>query len=89
MFDEQVKWVVYPNPSGGIFNLVYQAAAGEMVYVRVHDANGKLVHQQSATASAFLQKSIIDMSGPKFSPGMYLVEVMAGEKKQVFRILKK
>jgi hypothetical protein len=88
LFDEQVKWVVYPNPSGGIFNLVYQAAAGEMVYVKVHDGTGKLVHQQSSTANAFVQKSIIDMSGPKFSSGLYLVEVVAGQKKQVFRVLK-
>jgi hypothetical protein len=88
LFDEQVKWVVYPNPSSGIFNLVYQAPAGEILYVKVHDANGKLVHQQSSTANAFLQKSIIDMSGPKFSSGLYLVEVVAGQKKQVFRVLK-
>ena len=89
LFDDQVRWVVYPNPSNGIFNLVYQATAGEKVYVKIHDATGKLVHQQSATANAFVQKSIVDMSGPQFSSGMYLVEVIAGEKKQVFRILKK
>jgi hypothetical protein len=89
LFDEAITWVVYPNPSNGIFNLVYQSTAGEMVYVKVHDANGKLVHQQSSTANAFVQKSIIDMSGPQFSSGMYLVEVMAGEMKRVFRILKR
>jgi len=89
LFDEKVKWVVYPNPSSGIFNLVYQATAGEMVYVNVYDGNGKLVHQQTSTANAFVQKSIIDMSGPKFSSGMYLIEVVAAEKKQMFRILKK
>jgi hypothetical protein len=42
-----------------------------------------------STANAFVQKSIIDMSGPKFSSGMYLIEVVAAENKQTFRILKK
>jgi hypothetical protein len=89
LFDERVKWVVYPNPSTGIFNLVYQATAGEMVYVKVHDANGKLISPTKLNANAFLQKSIIDITGPKFSSGLYLVEVIAGTKKQVFRVLKK
>ena len=89
MFDDEIKWVVYPNPSTGIFNVVYQAAAREMVYIKIHDANGKLVRQVSTTATAFVQKSIIDLNGPQFSSGMYLLEVVAGEKKQVFRIIRR
>jgi len=89
VFDDELKWVVYPNPSAGIFNVVYQAPAGEMVYIKIHDPNGKLVRQLRVTANAFVQKSVIDLDGPQFSSGMYLVEVLAGEKKQVFRIIKK
>lgn len=89
VFDNEITWQVYPNPSTGMFNLVYQAAAGENVVVKIHDANGKLVGQQRLFANAFVQKSVIDMSGPQFPSGMYLLEVIAGEKKQVFRLLKK
>ena len=89
VFDDEIKWAVYPNPSTGIFNVVYQAVAGEQVSIKIHDANGKLVHQLRVTANAFVQKSIIDLNGPKFSSGMYLIEVAAGEMKQVFRVLKK
>jgi hypothetical protein len=89
VFNDEIRWQVYPNPSTGMFNLVYQAAAGENVVVKIHDANGKLVGQQRLFANAFVQKSVIDMSGPQFPSGMYLLEVIAGEKKQVFRLLKK
>ena len=57
------------------------------MFIKIHDANGKLVHQVRVTANAFVQKSIIDLNGPQFSSGMYLMEVVAGEKKQVFRVL--
>jgi len=89
VFDDELKWVVYPNPSAGIFNVVYQAPAGEMVYIKIHGPHGKLVRQLRVTANAFVQKSVIDLDSPQFSSGMYLVEVLAGEKKQVFRIIKK
>jgi len=89
VFDDEITWQVYPNPSTGIFNLVYQAAAGEKIFVKIHNANGKLVKQLSLTANAFIQKSAIDMSGPQFPSGMYLMEVITGEKKKVFRMLKK
>ena len=29
VFNDEVKWQVYPNPSSGVFNLVYQAGTGE------------------------------------------------------------
>lgn len=88
MFDE-IKWQVYPNPSSGIFNLVYQANEGETVSVTIHDINGKLVRQIRLTANAFIQKSTIDLTGPRFASGMYMLEVTTGGKKQVFRLLKK
>lgn len=89
VFDEEIKWQVYPNPSSGIFNLVYQADEGETVTVKIHDINGKLVRQIRLTATAFIQKSTIDLGGPQFAPGMYMLEVKAGDKKQVFRLLKR
>ena len=89
VFDEEIKWQVYPNPSSGIFNLVYQADEGETVTVKIHDINGKLVRRIRLTANAFIQKSTIDLGGPQFAPGMYMLEVTTGDKKQVFRLLKK
>jgi len=89
VFDDEIKWQVYPNPSSGLFNLVCQATEGEFVFVKIHDVNGKLVHQLRVAANAFVQKIPVDLSGPQFSSGMYLLEVMAGDKKEVFRLVKK
>ncbi len=89
VFDAEIKWQVYPNPSPGLFNLAYQVGAGEKVTIKVHDINGKLIKQVQSAANAFIQKTTIDLSGPQFAPGIYLLEVGTGEKKQVFRLLKR
>lgn len=88
VFDDEVKWQVYPNPSQGIFNLIYQANTDENIQVKLYDINGKLVRQTRVTASGFVQKQIIDLQSPQFTPGLYLLEIGTGEKKQVFRLMK-
>lgn len=87
VFDKEVKWQVYPNPSRGIFNLVYQDNAGEIVQVRVYNAAGLLVKQFNTIATGFVQKTIIDLQSEKTS-GLYFAEVISGSNKQVFRLLK-
>ena len=87
VFDNEITWQVYPNPSKGIFNLVYQAGQGENISLRLFDINGKLVQQTSLAANGFVQKHPIDLQPVKFAPGLYLLEVMAGEKKQLFRLI--
>ena len=89
VFDAEIKWQVYPNPSPGLFNLAYQVGAGEMVTIKVHDLNGKLIKLVHSTANSFIQKTTIDLSGPQFASGIYLLEVGTGEKKQVYRLLKR
>jgi hypothetical protein len=89
VFNQEVKWQVYPNPSGGLFNLVYQVSSGETMQVRVFDVNGKQVIQTRAVANGFVQKAEIDLRDNRFAAGMYLLEAGTGEKKQVFRVIKK
>ncbi|MBC7949067.1 MAG: S8 family serine peptidase [Chitinophagaceae bacterium] len=88
VFDEEVKWQVYPNPSQGVFNLVYQVNVGDNVSLKLFDINGKVVKQVSIPANGFVQKHIIDIHSPQFAPGMYLLEAAQGENKQVFRLVK-
>lgn len=89
IFNEEVKWQVYPNPSSGIFNLVYQASVSDMVVVKVHDVNGKQILQKNLSANGFLQKATIDLSGKSFAAGLYLLEVISAGKKEIFRLIKK
>lgn len=88
VFDGKVQWAVYPNPSAGIFNLVYQANDGEAVNMKVYDINGKQILQRKLPASGFVQKTDIDLSRNHYSSGIYLLEVKAGEKTHVFRLVK-
>lgn len=88
IFNDEIKWQVFPNPSTGLFNLVYQAEAGERVVIRVYDVNGRVVFEKAERATAFIQKSGLDLSPGSFGSGMYLIEIQAGKKKQAFRVIK-
>jgi hypothetical protein len=88
VFDNEVKWQVYPNPSAGLFNLVYQVAAGEVIATKLYDVNGKQVQQSRMTADGFVQKATIDLRENRYAPGLYLLEIMAGDEKRVFRLIK-
>jgi hypothetical protein len=88
VFNDEILWQVYPNPSQGVFNLVYQANQGDNINIKVYDINGKLVQQTGLIANGFVQKQIIDLQPAKFAAGLYLLNVAAGENKQVFRLIK-
>lgn len=87
-FSNDLQWQVYPNPSDGFFNLVYQLAQGETMSVKIYDANGKAVKQYTSTATGFFQKITIDMQEKGFASGLYLLEAVSGTKKQTFRLIK-
>ena len=89
VFDNNISWHVYPNPSGGLFNLVYQVNVGEDAFAKVYDLNGKQIMQFNLPVSGFMQKATIDLSSDKYASGMYLMEITTGAAKQVFRLLKR
>jgi hypothetical protein len=88
VFDESIKWQVYPNPSTGLFGLVYQANAGAFVAIKIYDVNGKEVKQLRLAGTGFVQRQEINLSGNNYAPGMYLMEVSENGKKRIFRLLK-
>ncbi|MEI9946212.1 MAG: S8 family serine peptidase [Chitinophagaceae bacterium] len=88
VFSDELTWQVYPNPSSGIFNLVYQKNEGEPIAIKVYDVYGRMIKQLNFAGNGFVQKSQIDLSNPQFGSGMYMVEVTTAEKKQVFKLLK-
>jgi hypothetical protein len=88
VFDEEITWQVYPNPSSGIFNLSLQANTDELINVKVYDLTGKAVQQHQLSANGFVQKLNIDLGEPQFATGLYLLEATVGDKKQTFRLVK-
>jgi hypothetical protein len=87
VFDNAITWQLYPNPSHGIFNFVFQQNAGEPMKLKVYDVSGKMIRQSEITANGFVQKMIIDLHSPEFAEGLYMI-VAEGSKNQVFKVLK-
>ncbi|TAL49465.1 MAG: T9SS type A sorting domain-containing protein [Chitinophagaceae bacterium] len=88
VFSNEVQLQVYPNPSNGIFNLIYQLNQGETMTVKVYDINGKLIKRLLPSGNGFVQKTIIDLHSSVFAPGIYLLKVERGEKLQQFKLIK-
>jgi len=88
VFKSDIQYQVYPNPSEGMFNLVYQISDGEVLKINLYDVNGKLVTQFSKTGNGFLQKTHIDLRSPKYAKGIYLLKLDIGEKIESLRLVK-
>lgn len=86
VFDQPVLWHIYPNPSNGLFSLVYQLNNNEEVYARIIDAKGSLIKEYHKKANGFLQKLSIDLLGK--AQGVYLLQINAAGKKQAFKLYK-
>ena len=88
VIQEKIDWQVYPNPSKDIFNVVYQGSAGQEVRVNVIDLTGRISAKGNFSASGSVQKYQIDLGSATFAPGLYMVEVVAGKRREVFRLVK-
>jgi hypothetical protein len=89
VFDEAVQWQLYPNPSDGLFNLVFQMNQGEMLQVTVLDTKGSLVKEYHMAGTGFLQKLNIDLTANSYASGVYLLQTSVSGKKQSFKLYKK
>ncbi|KAA0991024.1 S8 family serine peptidase [Dyadobacter aurulentus] len=88
VFDEKTEWTTYPNPSAGVFYVVYRGDPSQSVLLNIYDLNGRLVKQSNAKATGFLQKEEIDLSSHALPKGLYMLEVANGKDKQTFKLLK-
>jgi hypothetical protein len=85
-FNEYQLWQLFPNPSNGIFNLVYKAAAGQTVQASVTDAAGRVITGYVAQANGSLQKLEVNITGQP--AGIYLLQVRVGDQKEVYKLFK-
>ena len=88
IFSNDIQWQVYPNPSVGIYNFIYQANQNETVSIKVYDVNGKLVKQMSLIGNGFVQKAELDLKAAKFPPGIYLMSAEGGENRFSIKLIK-
>ncbi|HUC83194.1 MAG TPA: T9SS type A sorting domain-containing protein, partial [Flavisolibacter sp.] len=88
VFNSTLVWQVYPNPSDGKFNLVYQLNSSEVLQAGLYDAKGSLVKEYRSQASGFLQKLGIDISANSYASGLYLLRVTVNGQQQSFKLYK-
>jgi hypothetical protein len=88
-FEAITNWQVVPNPSSGLFYLVYQANLGEQISIQVTDAIGKIIKTYTATGSGSLQKLAIDLSANIYSAGIYLLQTRIDKENKTFKIYKR
>ena len=88
VFNSEIKWQVYPNPSNGTFNFIYQLGQNEIATIRVYDVNGRQVKQMNLAGNGFVQKAQVDLKATRFAPGVYLLLAESGEKKYSIRLIK-
>jgi hypothetical protein len=86
VFDEPGIWQVFPNPSTGVFFLMYQAANGAHIEATVFDSKGRVVLVQKSTGTGFPQKLAVDLNIS--ASGVYLLQVASGEEKRSFKLYK-
>ncbi|GGH41898.1 hypothetical protein GCM10007423_38140 [Dyadobacter endophyticus] len=87
-FEGQPEWSVYPNPSKGVFYLGDDVPASPSVSVNVYDLHGRILKQLDGNALSPQKKRMVDLSGLEFEEGIYVLEVVNGETKQAFQVLK-
>ena len=87
-FNDDIQWQVYPNPSNGNYEFLYNGEAGKTISIRIFDASGKLVKKISVNGTGLQQRMPIDLRGIKYAPGTYLLIAESGEKKYNIRLIK-
>jgi hypothetical protein len=86
LFSDVLTWQVFPNPSEGLFYLLFQAGADEALQVQVTDAAGRSVKTARLRATGFVQKIAVDLTAQP--PGMYLLQVRRQTGLQQFKLYK-
>ena len=56
IFNEDLEWQVFPNPSNGKYNLTYQSAPGDNIQLKVSNSIGELVKEMHFVSNGFVQK---------------------------------
>lgn len=87
IFDDDIVWQVYPNPSPGTFYFIFRENSGETINVKVYNMKGQVVRQATTTATGFVQKLIIDIQQSSYSKGMYMI-IAEGTVTKTFKVVK-
>ncbi|MEJ7913753.1 MAG: T9SS type A sorting domain-containing protein, partial [Chitinophagaceae bacterium] len=82
------EWKIYPNPSDGLYHLLFQADLAASVSASVFDAQGKIIQRYKQTGTGFAQKLTVNLKEAHFANGMYLLQVETAGKKTFYKLYK-
>ena len=88
IFDDEVQWQVYPNPSKGEYKFLYNLPKNENMNVQIYDVNGRLTKEMKLKGNGFVEQATIDLRGVKFAPGVYLLKAESAGKRYNIRLIK-
>jgi hypothetical protein len=88
IFDDDIQWQVFPNPSNGEYKFQYNLARNETMNVKIYDVSGRLVREMKLNGNGYVEQTIIDLRSVKFPPGIYLLSAEAGDKKFSIKLIK-
>jgi len=88
IFNDDIQWQVYPNPSKGEYKFLYNLAQNENMNVQIYDVSGRLVKEMKLNGNGFIEQTTIDLRGPKFAPGVFLLKAESAGKKYIIRLIK-
>jgi hypothetical protein len=85
--DAAAAFAIYPNPSNGVFDIVYDGQTAETFTVSVIDLNGSVIQSGDMTNYSAYSKQKIDISS--LANGTYLLKIQTGNSIVTKRIIKR
>ena len=73
---------IYPNPTKGLLKIDLPSLNDQVVSLRVHDSNGKLIIQQTGTGFGN-EINLYD-----YPSGLYILNIRIGQEKKEWKIIK-
>jgi len=77
--------VVFPNPSRGKFNLIFENEYTGKLFINIKDLSGKTIRQYYADKNESFYLEEIDLS--KFGKGIYFIDVNYNDKKEIVKLV--
>lgn len=82
VISEELKMLLYPNPSKGYITLEIENNKDEIGEYSLLDISGRIIERGTCNSSS----KILDMSG--YASGIYLFQVSINDKRCVYKIIK-
>ena len=81
---QEDSFTIFPNPSNGNFNIIYYSTTDEPLTVRVYNAIGQTVFENTSNKTAGYFSESFDLE--KLSNGIYLFEITSASKHSTKKI---